>query len=66
MLECCLNERTYNPYYALLAGRLCGHSHNHKFTLQYAMWDQFKQLEQTEVREGEERVFHTSSMRLHC
>jgi hypothetical protein len=52
LLECCLNERTYNPYYALLAGRLCQHSHNHKFTLQYAMWDHFKQVDQTEVRRG--------------
>jgi len=49
-VECCLNERAYNPYYCLLMARLCGSNHNHKFTLQYTLWDQFKQLDEMPVR----------------
>ena len=50
LLECCLSEKVYNPYYAALAGRLCQANHNHKFTLQFTMWDNFKQLDTMEVR----------------
>ncbi|KAK3264051.1 hypothetical protein CYMTET_27182 [Cymbomonas tetramitiformis] len=50
LLECCLQEKVYNPYYMHLLNRLCTHDHNHKFTVQYAAWDHFKQLDDMEVR----------------
>ena len=43
LLDCCLQQRTYSPYYALLAVRLCQHDYNHKISLQYALWDRFKE-----------------------
>ncbi|KAJ3124246.1 suppressor of glycerol defect [Nowakowskiella sp. JEL0407] len=39
LLHCCGQEKVYNPYYALVAKRFCEHSHGHKITLQYALWD---------------------------
>lgn len=45
LLECCLQEKVFNKYYTALASRLCSHDKNHKFTLQYCLWDQFKELE---------------------
>ncbi|KFM27764.1 Nucleolar MIF4G domain-containing protein 1 [Auxenochlorella protothecoides] len=36
---CCLQEGAYNPYYALLLGRLGATSRAHQTTLRYACWD---------------------------
>uniref|UniRef100_A0A7M5V9Z0 MI domain-containing protein n=1 Tax=Clytia hemisphaerica TaxID=252671 RepID=A0A7M5V9Z0_9CNID len=44
VLDCCLQEKTYNPFYAHLADQFCGHSHSNKITLQYSLWDRFKTL----------------------
>ncbi|KAK9823765.1 hypothetical protein WJX72_005349 [[Myrmecia] bisecta] len=49
-VDCCLQEASWNPYYALVAGRLAGASKSHKITLQYCLWDQFKQLDELDVR----------------
>ncbi len=43
LLHCCGQEKTYNPYYALVANKLCA-ARNFKFTFQLAFWDLFKQL----------------------
>ncbi|KAL3535970.1 hypothetical protein ACH5RR_004431 [Cinchona calisaya] len=45
LLECCLQEKVFNKYYSVLAHKLCKHDKNHKFTLQYCLWDHFKELE---------------------
>ncbi len=59
LVDCCLDERAWNPYYALLALRLCGGGGGggpgeggggslgraHRVTLQYCLWDKFKELE---------------------
>eukprot|EP00912_Choanoflagellata_sp_UC4_P000208 UC4_evm1s134 len=45
LLDCTLQEKSYNPYYAHLGLKLCQHNHNHKVTLQYAIWDRFKILD---------------------
>jgi nucleolar MIF4G domain-containing protein 1 len=45
LVECCGQEKTYNPYYALLAARLCEWSPKQsKFTFQKVYWDMFGQL----------------------
>ncbi|XVF30747.1 hypothetical protein REPUB_Repub16aG0085100 [Reevesia pubescens] len=45
LVECCLQEKVFNKYYTVLAAKLCEHEKNHKFTLQYCLWDQFKELD---------------------
>jgi nucleolar MIF4G domain-containing protein 1 len=44
LVHCCLQEQSYNVFYAHLAMRLCSTNHNFKFTFQYSFWDRFKQL----------------------
>lgn len=49
LVECCLQEKVFNKYYTVLASKLCSHDKNHKFTLQYCIWDHFKELESMEL-----------------
>lgn len=49
LVDCCLQERVFNKYYCVLASKLCSHDKNHKFTLQYCLWDHFKELESMEL-----------------
>eukprot|EP00049_Salpingoeca_infusionum_P007440 m.121030 g.121030 ORF g.121030 m.121030 type:complete len:434 (+) comp13699_c1_seq7:141-1442(+) len=44
-VECCVQEQTFNPYYAVLVHKLCEHDNNHRYTLQFAIWDRLKELE---------------------
>nr|XP_018267412.1 MIF4G/MA4 domain-containing protein [Kwoniella dejecticola CBS 10117]OBR89570.1 MIF4G/MA4 domain-containing protein [Kwoniella dejecticola CBS 10117] len=44
-LHCCGLEKTYNPYYTLILNELCSNSYDHRFTLQYALWDFLRELE---------------------
>ncbi|XP_073035000.1 uncharacterized protein [Primulina eburnea] len=45
LVECCLQEKIFNKYYCLLASKLCSFDKNHRFTLQYCLWDHFKELD---------------------
>ncbi|KAL1195521.1 hypothetical protein V5N11_030788 [Cardamine amara subsp. amara] len=45
LVECCLQEKVFNKYYTVLASKLCKHDKNNKFTLQYCIWDHYKELE---------------------
>ncbi|CAE6518664.1 unnamed protein product [Rhizoctonia solani] len=49
VLHCCGNERTYNPFYTLVAHHLCQRSHSHRITLQYCLWDFLRSLGETQV-----------------
>uniref|UniRef100_A0ACD5VGC6 Uncharacterized protein n=1 Tax=Avena sativa TaxID=4498 RepID=A0ACD5VGC6_AVESA len=49
MFDCCLQEKTFNKYYAVLSSKLCSHDKNHKFSLQYCIWDRFKELDTMEL-----------------
>ncbi|KAJ3673265.1 hypothetical protein LUZ60_006639 [Juncus effusus] len=49
LVHCCLHEKTFNKYYTLLASKLCSHNKNHKFSLQYCLWDHFKELESMDL-----------------
>ncbi|GAA5999636.1 Sgd1p [Rhodotorula paludigena] len=53
LLQCCGNEKAYNPYYTLIAQRLCTKSHSFQITLQYLLWDFFRDLGESNVG-GEE------------
>lgn len=37
-------EKQYNPYYTLVLNNLCAESYDHRFTLQYALWDFIREL----------------------
>lgn len=45
VLHCCAAEKGYNPFYALLAERLCKHSRSMRFTFEHAICDIFRVVE---------------------
>ncbi|KNC87628.1 hypothetical protein SARC_00259 [Sphaeroforma arctica JP610] len=45
IIECCMQEKVYNPYYAYLSSKFCHFNYNYKFTFQYSFWDRFKDME---------------------
>eukprot|EP00795_Rhopilema_esculentum_P014166 gene14166-5169_t len=44
LIDCCVQEKIYNPYYAFLAQKLCEFSRSNQVTFQYSFWDRFKQI----------------------
>ncbi|ANB11868.1 Sgd1p [Sugiyamaella lignohabitans] len=53
ILHCCSNEEVYNPFYALVAGKLCG-QHSLKKTFQFCLWDFLSELQGDEDSSDEE------------
>ncbi|KAF0925641.1 hypothetical protein E2562_017216 [Oryza meyeriana var. granulata] len=49
IVDCCLQEKVFNKYYTVLTSKLCNHDKNHKFSLQYCLWDHFKELDKMEL-----------------
>eukprot|EP01036_Dinobryon_divergens_P032648 gene32648-42283_t len=45
LMECCGQERTYNPFYAELAKMFCTQNRQFKTTFQFAFWDNFKLIQ---------------------
>ncbi|XP_043728651.1 nucleolar MIF4G domain-containing protein 1 isoform X2 [Cervus elaphus] len=45
LVDCCLQEKTYNPFYAFLAGRFCTYERRFQMTFQFSIWDKFRDLE---------------------
>jgi nucleolar MIF4G domain-containing protein 1 len=43
-LHCCLQEKTYNPYYATLAQKFCEYDRKYQMTIKYSIWDKLKAL----------------------
>uniref|UniRef100_S4RAV6 MI domain-containing protein n=1 Tax=Petromyzon marinus TaxID=7757 RepID=S4RAV6_PETMA len=44
LMDCCLQEKSFNPYYAYLGQKLCQFDRRFKMTFQFSMWDRFKTL----------------------
>ncbi|XP_054007789.1 nucleolar MIF4G domain-containing protein 1 homolog [Hylaeus anthracinus] len=44
LMHCCLQENKFNPYYAVLAQKLCEYNRKYQLTIQYALWDKLKTL----------------------
>jgi nucleolar MIF4G domain-containing protein 1 len=42
-------EKSYNPYYALVCQHLCRSSHSYKITLQFCLWDFLRDLGEANV-----------------
>ncbi|WFD33936.1 suppressor of glycerol defect [Malassezia cuniculi] len=55
VLHCLGNERTYNPYYALVGEKLAEQP-SMRVTMQYALWDFFREIGESRV--GGEKVVH--------
>jgi nucleolar MIF4G domain-containing protein 1 len=52
LIECCGNEKSFNPFYSHLAARICGYQPQCKFTFQLSFWDTFKQFDQLKLRKA--------------
>lgn len=50
LVHCCGQEKVFNPFYALLAGNFATYRQGFKVTLQYTLWDCFKQLKDYTLR----------------
>ncbi|XP_014800370.1 PREDICTED: nucleolar MIF4G domain-containing protein 1 [Calidris pugnax] len=45
IIYCCLQEKTYNPFYAFLADKFCQCERRFQMTFQFSLWDKIKDLE---------------------
>ncbi|XP_013365124.1 PREDICTED: nucleolar MIF4G domain-containing protein 1 [Chinchilla lanigera] len=45
LVDCCLQEKTYNPFYAFLSSKFCGYERRFQMTFQFSIWDKFRDLE---------------------
>jgi nucleolar MIF4G domain-containing protein 1 len=50
VLHCCVQEKVYNPFYALVAQRFISFRHNHLITFKYAFWDWLQQVDDASLR----------------
>ncbi|XP_015600311.1 nucleolar MIF4G domain-containing protein 1 [Cephus cinctus] len=44
IMDCCLQEKKFNPYYAVLAQKFCDCDRKYQMTIQYTLWDKLKTL----------------------
>ncbi|KYQ46176.1 Nucleolar MIF4G domain-containing protein 1 [Trachymyrmex zeteki] len=51
ILNCCIQEKKFNPYYAVLAQRLCDFDRKYQLTTQYALWDKLKTLDNLNTKQ---------------
>ncbi|XP_029206325.1 nucleolar MIF4G domain-containing protein 1-like isoform X2 [Acropora millepora] len=42
LIDCCLQEKTYNPFYAYLGQKFCDYNRSYQVTFQFSFWDKFK------------------------
>ncbi|XP_039943047.1 nucleolar MIF4G domain-containing protein 1 [Hirundo rustica] len=45
ILYCCLQEKTFNPFYAFLASKFCGYERRFQVTFQFSIWDKIRDIE---------------------
>lgn len=53
LVRCAGAEQVYNPYYTLIARRLCG-EHKYKWAFQYGLWTLFRRMGEKGDIEGDE------------
>ncbi|XP_017328525.2 nucleolar MIF4G domain-containing protein 1 [Ictalurus punctatus] len=44
LLDCCLQEKSFNGFYAVLAEKFCARDRHFQMTFQFCLWDKFKEL----------------------
>lgn len=56
LMHCASVEPAWNPYYGLLASKLC-ESHSHRKSLQFMLWDLIKELDKSQDDDSEPEEF---------
>ncbi|XP_065829440.1 nucleolar MIF4G domain-containing protein 1-like [Oscarella lobularis] len=49
VVDCCLGERLFNPFYAYLSQKFCEFTRSYQVTFQYTVWDKLKALSSLEA-----------------
>lgn len=44
LVHCCLSEKTYNPYYSVIAQKFCDHNRKFLLAIQFTIWDKIKDI----------------------
>ncbi|CAK6969299.1 nucleolar MIF4G domain-containing protein 1 [Scomber scombrus] len=44
LMDCCLQEKTFNAFYAVLGEKFCSQDRRFQMTFQFSLWDKFKEL----------------------
>ncbi|KAM7390344.1 hypothetical protein PAMA_008493 [Pampus argenteus] len=44
LMDCCLQEKTFNAFYAVLGEKFCAHDRRFQMTFQFSLWDKFRDL----------------------
>ncbi|XP_035616370.1 nucleolar MIF4G domain-containing protein 1 [Oncorhynchus keta] len=44
LMDCCLQEKSFNAFYAVLGEKFCEHDRRFQMTFQFSLWDKFKDL----------------------
>ncbi|KAI9599490.1 armadillo-type protein [Syncephalis fuscata] len=60
LLHCCGQEKIFNPYYVLVAERVCSYKHGFKVTFQYALWDFLREMGEEAGGLGSSETRHRS------
>jgi nucleolar MIF4G domain-containing protein 1 len=53
LLECCAQEKVYNPFYADLMAQFCKYNRQHKTTVQYSIYDFMKILQEEDNEDND-------------
>lgn len=51
IVQCCIQEASFNPYYPLVASRFCKLAYSFRITFQFTLWDSLKLLEESDAEE---------------
>ncbi|XP_010883795.2 nucleolar MIF4G domain-containing protein 1 [Esox lucius] len=44
LMDCCLQEKSFNTFYAVLGEKFCEHNRRFQMTFQFSLWDKLKDL----------------------
>ncbi|XP_042366601.1 nucleolar MIF4G domain-containing protein 1 [Plectropomus leopardus] len=44
LMDCCLQEKSFNAYYAVLGEKFCSNDRRFQMTFQFSLWDKFREL----------------------
>ncbi|XP_057679777.1 nucleolar MIF4G domain-containing protein 1 [Corythoichthys intestinalis] len=50
LMDCCLQEKTFNSFYAVLGEKFCAHDRRFQMTFQFTLWDKFRELSNLPAR----------------
>jgi len=50
LVNCCGQEKYYNPFYASLGRKICEYKNDFRYTFKYVMWDHIKSLHRYTLR----------------